>query len=130
MALRKILKLRQLSSDHKTVRIFKVPNLNFHAEDYVDLIDWKNMTEPPPMKIIHTQLIYEAIRNPDLVSSEIMDKFNRMPCHTQAVERCVKLVTEASAAVCGPERREGFIKNKLESRHIMPTFNTKKDFKL
>lgn len=83
------------------------------------------MTEPPLMKIIQTQLFYEAISNSDWVSREIMNKLNRMPCHTQAVERCVKLVTGASAAVCGPERREWFIKNKLESRRIMPTFNMK-----
>jgi hypothetical protein len=29
--------------------------------------------------------------------------FARYPCHTQAVERHIKLVTEASEVVCGPE---------------------------
>src|SRR6218665_1387541 len=47
---------------------------------------------------------------------------------TQVVERCVKVVTEASAAVCGVKARGGFIRPRLESRRIMPTFNTKKEY--
>ncbi|KAK4875539.1 hypothetical protein RN001_011961 [Aquatica leii] len=30
----------------------------------------------------------------------------KFPCHTQAVERCIKLVTEASSLVCGAEARD------------------------
>ena len=29
------------------------------------------------------------------------------PCHTQAVERCVKLVSDAPGAVCGQKQRYG-----------------------
>ncbi|KAF2903508.1 hypothetical protein ILUMI_02675 [Ignelater luminosus] len=36
------------------------------------------------------------------------------PCHTQAVERCIKLVTEASQAVCGDDVRDGFIGVRLK----------------
>ena len=36
--------------------------------------------------------------------------FSRLPCHTQAVERCVKMIIEASTAVCGAERRDRYIK--------------------
>ncbi|KAF2899676.1 hypothetical protein ILUMI_06499 [Ignelater luminosus] len=50
------------------------------------------------------------------------------PCHTQATERCVKLVTEASAMVCGKEQRDGFIRTRIESRQPMKAFNTKKEF--
>ena len=31
-------------------------------------------------------------------------------CHTQAVERAVKLVTEAASSVVGEEARDGFIR--------------------
>ena len=31
------------------------------------------------------------------------------PLHTQSTERAVKLVTEASASVCGFDKRDGFI---------------------
>jgi len=35
------------------------------------------------------------------------------PCHTQAVERCIKVVTGASQSVCGKNQREGFIRTRL-----------------
>lgn len=51
-------------------------------------------------------------------------------CHTQAVERSVKLVTEVSGAVCGQTIINGFIRTTIESRKIMPHFHSKKDFRL
>ena len=33
--------------------------------------------------------------------------FPKYPCHTQAVKRCVKLVTEASSAACDVKDRDG-----------------------
>jgi len=55
--------------------------------------------------------------------------YPKYPCHTQAVERCVKLVTESAKAVCGVKARDGFIRVRLESRKIMPVFNTKAQYK-
>jgi len=52
------------------------------------------------------------------------------PCHTQSVERSVKLMVVASGAVCGQTRRDGFIRSRIESRRIMPQFHSKKYFKL
>ena len=43
------------------------------------------------------------------------------------IERCVKLVTEAAGAVCGPSNRDGFIRATLASRQKMPKFETKAD---
>ena len=56
--------------------------------------------------------------------------FPKFPCHTQAVERCVKVVTEASAAVCDEKSRDGFIRTRLASRELMPTLESKRDFHL
>ncbi|CAH0546654.1 unnamed protein product [Brassicogethes aeneus] len=47
------------------------------------------------------------------------------PCHTQAVERCVKLVTEASLKVCGPQSRYGYIRATLKSREAINEFSSK-----
>ena len=55
--------------------------------------------------------------------------FEKFPCHTQAVERCVKLVTEASSKVCGHSARDGFIRATLLSRSAMPTFSHKSEYK-
>ena len=52
-----------------------------------------------------------------------------IPCHTQVVERHIKIVTEASASVIGMVNRDGFILNKLKSRKLMPKFESKQDFK-
>ena len=50
------------------------------------------------------------------------------PCHNQAVERHVKLVSEASAAVAGFKNRDELIRQKIRSRKLMKTFNTKRQF--
>ena len=52
------------------------------------------------------------------------------PCYTsnQTVEHHIKLVTEASASVVGFERRDGVIRQKIQSRKLMRYFNTKKQF--
>ena len=50
------------------------------------------------------------------------------PCHTQAVERGVKLVSEASAAAIGQEAREGFICQRIKERKVLNKFESKKDY--
>jgi len=49
------------------------------------------------------------------------------PCHNQAVERHVKLVTEASV-VTGYEKRDGMIRQKIQSRLLMRKFDSKQQF--
>ena len=53
----------------------------------------------------------------------------KYPCHTQVVERCVKIVTEASKSVCGFEARDARIRSKIKSREMMPCFKSKMYFK-
>ena len=50
------------------------------------------------------------------------------PCHNQAVEKHIKLVSEASAAVAGFKNRNGLDRQKIGSRKLMKTFNTKNQF--
>ena len=56
-------------------------------------------------------------------------EFESFPCHTQSVEKCVKLVTEAAAAVCEENNRDGFKRARLQSRELMPQFETKMDYR-
>lgn len=42
------------------------------------------------------------------IRSTEMRKLEKYPCHTQSMERCVKLVTEASVSVCGAEANDDF----------------------
>ncbi|GBM44979.1 hypothetical protein AVEN_223061-1 [Araneus ventricosus] len=56
-----------------------------------------------------------------------MDGWNfiKFPSHTQAVERMVKLFTEASRKRVGPQNRDGFVRATLESRKQMSQFESK-----
>ena len=47
-------------------------------------------------------------------------------CHTQSTERCVKLVIEAAAAVCGQVAGDGYAEARMEHREAMPIFTKKK----
>lgn len=60
--------------------------------------------------------------------SDALLPFIEGPCHTQAMERHVKLVTEAAQSVCGERARNGIIRNKIASREQMGAFNNKSDY--
>ena len=98
------------------------------------MIRWSenDVTEPPLLKHISSDSLKDFIRKaseaePNSKLDQVID-FPRLPCHTQAVERAVKLVTESAQNVCGSIAREGYIRAKIDSREKMPKFNTKKQF--
>ena len=124
LAMRRILRAR---SEKYGVRKFAIPKINFEAEDYINLIDWQNtaVLEPPILTNTAVDNLEMFVANGE---APVID-FPKYPCHTQSVERCIKLVTEASAAVCGLKARAGFIRVRLESRKIMPSFNTKAEYR-
>ena len=92
------------------------------------MVDWMTVrvTEPPVTMSISDDDLREFVREPTtpVITSD------RYPCHTQAVEKCVKVVTEASQSVCGKNRRDSFIRTRLESRAKMPVLETKWDFNM
>ncbi|XP_061717533.1 uncharacterized protein LOC133525257 [Cydia pomonella] len=130
LALRRILKIRDSSTGRTPMRVFKVPKFNFEAQDFTELVAWDKPSEPPLTKIYPTDVILAALMDPEKNTSEILQVFQDIPCHTQGTERCIKLVTESCAAVCGQNRREGWIRNKIKSFQVMPSFNTKKEYKI
>lgn len=125
LAARRILKARS-TQQTSTTRLFELPCINFNAATYIDLINWQEkITEPPILKIFSDQEIRHVVETGD----EDHLTFLRLPCHTQAVERAVKMTTEAATSQCTEKARLGAIKAKLESRNVMPKFETKRDFK-
>ncbi|CAH0381343.1 unnamed protein product [Bemisia tabaci] len=96
-----------------SIRKFTVPPLNFQAADYQELIDWNKVTItlPPILSHLTEEDLKALILHP-------VQKMTLFPCHTQAVERGVKLVTEASAAVCDAESRDGFIRARIFARKL------------
>lgn len=125
LALCRIIRTREQQRPN-SIRQFKVPVLNFDAQEYYEMIDhesFKNI-EPPLTRSLTTAEIKNYITN-----GEEMITFPKLVCHTQAVERCVRLVTEAAAAV-GDLERDGYIRSRLMSRSIMPRYNKKSEYKL
>lgn len=126
LAVTRILHARA-NKDASNVRQFHIPELNTTATDYVDVIDWNTVkvTPPPLLKNLSNDELQMALNDPAAFQSLELWQF---PCHTQAVERTVKLVTAASSSVCGFTSRDGMIKNTLQSRNEMPRFITKSEF--
>ena len=108
-------------SMNKDVRVFLKPKINFKAVCYykmTSISQWH--TIPPVLRLIEEDKILEFIEKPLKLRHE---------CHSQNVERHVKLVTEASASVVGHDRRDGVIRNKIRSRKLLKNFKSKSDFK-
>lgn len=127
LACRRMLAAREVRLSTGRIRQFRVPKVNFNAKDYIDLVDWTSVekSEPPIMRHVTREQLREYVNNP--ATSQTID-FPKFPCHTQATERCIRLVTEASAAVCGYEQRDGFIRARIDSRQKMKTFDTKCEY--
>ncbi|KAL7636733.1 UNVERIFIED_CONTAM: hypothetical protein RMT77_012487 [Armadillidium vulgare] len=108
-------------SMNKDVRVFLKQKINFKAVCYykmTSISQWH--TIPPVLRLIEEDKILEFIEKPLKLRHE---------CHSQNVERHVKLVTEASASVVGHDRRDGVIRNKIRSRKLLKNFQSKSDFK-
>ena len=106
-----------------------LPEINFSADEYYKIIDWSSVriTLPPILNKVTNQELSEKLSS----NSLFLDwEFLKYPWHTIAVERMVKLVTEASCQVCRSDARDGFIRCTLLSRQSMPNFGTKNQFSL
>lgn len=123
LGIRRILKSRN-SRTQENVRVFKIPALNWNARDYTDLIDWNEcvVTEPPLIMDISNEGLMKAMQEKSVIN------LNKFPCHTQAVERCVKIITEASGKVCGHDKRDGYIRVKFEGRSDLPSYENKEEY--
>ena len=88
------------------IRQFFITEINFEATDYIELIDWQKckLTEPPITTCISDECLIKMVTNGHV------PEVKQFPCHTQGVERCIKLVTEASVEVCGYDSRDGYIR--------------------
>ena len=113
---RRIFTARMSPSHSVRQQIFKTSKLRFNSKRYFEMIDWQNtaVTEPPVMLCVDSSkpIIEEHIKT-KMPPQQLFPNFH---CHTQAVERAVKLVTEASTHVVNPIERDGYTKTILTSR--------------
>ena len=75
----------------------------FTAETYANMIDWETslITEPHFTKHLSKEILLNIVCTPMEIPG--------YPCHTQAVERTIQLITKASYSVTGEEARHGLI---------------------
>ncbi|GBM34931.1 hypothetical protein AVEN_41473-1 [Araneus ventricosus] len=109
LAARRIRKSRGSSSNVKSVRVFLLPKLNFEAADYTEMIVRSSITisSPSILSDISTAVCSSILR--DKENSEW--DFFHFPYQIQAVERCVKLMIEASSKVYGFHKGDRFIRS-------------------
>ncbi|GBM36184.1 hypothetical protein AVEN_218204-1 [Araneus ventricosus] len=90
-AVRRIIKARGSSSTAEH-RHFVVPKLNFKGNQYIDMIYWFkcDVTEPQLTADLTVEELKSIAENGSIKGIQI----SKFQCHTESVERCVKLVTE------------------------------------
>ena len=101
-----------------SVRPFMVPILNWEADNLTNLIVWDNPYEPNVTCSKSKDELYQLLEKPLVVEP--------LPCHTQSIERVIREVSIASENVYGFEKRDGYIRAKIESRKLVPEHTSKK----
>jgi hypothetical protein len=81
-AVNRIIDSRRFKSANENVRKFKIPKFHFDATEYFNLIGWDHFSEPP---LTMDSSIKELL---EIVKKEIPS------CHSQAVKRAGKIVSE------------------------------------
>lgn len=117
---KKILEIRN-RKDNMVVRRFSVPEINFKAKTWPEILLWDGpkMTEPPFTFNMTKRMLLNVIKAPLQVPL--------FKCHTQMVERAVKEVTRVSLNAIDKKKQEFLVKATLVNRAKYPKFDSKKD---
>ena len=102
-----------------------LPDLNWDAEHYSEIINWN-------------ELSWEQICEPALTVDISVEELKDGPlflggdlyCHTQCVERGVRLVSESAKHSYNPEERHGTILSGIESRSKRSKIETKDSYEV
>ena len=106
----------------KGVRRFSIPPLNWNARKWSDIIDWDTVK-------VHEPSILEKLDSDKLEDAKAEHViFPNFPVNSQSVERCIKLVTEASTKVVREAKRQQHILSVVGARKIRKSCDTKKRF--
>lgn len=92
-----------------------MPKLNFDAKCYI-VINWQETNFDPPIQGNPTkhELIQIIVKKGD---ERIL--FTMLPCHIQAIERIVKLVTEGAMSACDKNKRWYHSCNLLQGKPVV-----------
>ena len=116
-----ILRARREFEEEEHPRQFIPPKINLQPASYTEMVDWSSQpcTELPLTLDLTKATLLAVIEEPYLLPN--------YPSHTQAVERKVRVVTEAATKRVTQSSRHQLILQLEKSRKLVPKFNTKKD---
>ena len=99
------------------------PSVNFGASSLETLIDWNTakLSEPLLTATMSTSEVISCLDSPLHVP-------NTWQCHSQAMERAVRKVSETCLMVVGERKREGWIRCSDESRKWLKKPASKADY--
>ena len=100
---------KEKRSKRKTVRKVKNPEINLAATKLSELVDLEKATSSPPLLYKHTEEELEQFL-------EVPYSEPGLPCTTTAVERGVRLTTEAATVVSGAWEQDMVTFNRQEAR--------------
>ena len=75
-----------------------------------------------------TSLVHEPFPS-NTPTVDRVTKLARVSHTSSSIEQVIKLVTDASAAVCGQNSRDGFFRVRLASRARISSFESKRQYK-
>ena len=120
-AVNEILKVRggQEEGD-MSVRIRRNPKINMAASAPIELIDWTSETVLEPVFTCNMTISeIEALVDEPLA----IDNYTT---HAKFYERAVHEVSKSTTSVFVEDRRDGWVRARMDHREIMPVFTTKK----
>ena len=118
LAIMKILSIRKSTT---TKRLNKIPVIKYDAAHWYELIDLSQpgICEPALTADIATEILSDAMKKGIKLQLPVLS------CHSQSVERVVKLTSETSHLVYGQEARHRHIVTKYCCRQVRPSFASK-----
>ena len=103
-----------------SVRVRRNPKINIAASAPIELMDW---TSDPALETVFTWNM-EISEIETLVDEPIA--IDNYTTHAKFYERAVHEVPKSITSVFVEDRRDGWVRARMDHREIMPVFTTKK----
>ena len=96
----------------QSMQKFTIPKLQWEAQSWYEILDWDSVE-------VFLPFILERLSDEDLEDVKLTPQsFPDYSCHSQSVQRVVKLVSSASQIVCGEKKRQEHILSLLGGRKV------------
>ena len=107
---------KKFEKRHALMKHYVPLDFNTEADNIEELSDMKKAVAENPITMNQSK---EALLN-------IMTKMLDLPCHTQDIERNVKLMTEVAAKLVGDDEQYGYAFNVVDDRKDTPSCESKR----